>query len=140
MFRRTILVGLLAVAALGATGAPVAAKSGDVGATGALASKPGAVVARGHCSGASVWKLKLSPEDGRIEVEFQVDQNRNHRLWRVALTHNGPTVWRGSRFTLAPSGSFTVRRFFANRAGVDRVVARATNVRTGEVCRGSASI
>jgi hypothetical protein len=138
MFRRTILVGLLAVAAVGATGAPVAAKSGDVGAP--LAGKPGAITHRGHCSGASVWKLKLSPEDGRIEVEFQVDQNRNHRLWRVALTHNGPTVWRGSRYTLAPSGSFTVRRFFANRAGVDRVVARATNVRTGEVCRGSATI
>lgn len=126
MIRRTILVGLLAVASLGATGAPVAAKSGDV-------------IARGHCSGASVWKLKLSPEDGRIEVEFQVDQNRNDRLWRVSLTHNGTTVWRGSRYTRAPSGSFTVRRVLTNRAGADRIVARATNVRTGEGCRGSAT-
>lgn len=126
MIRRTILIGLLAVASLGATSAPVAAKSGDI-------------IVRGHCSGASVWKLKLGPEDGRIEVEFQVDQNRNDRLWRVSLTQNGTTVWRGSRYTRAPSGSFTVRRVLANRAGADRIVARATNVRTGEVCRGVAT-
>jgi len=126
MFRRTILVGLLAVASLGATGAPVAAKSGDV-------------ITRGHCSAASVWKLKLSPENGRIEVELEVDQNRNNRLWRVSLVQNSTTVWRGSRYTRAPSGSFTVRRVFANRAGTDRFIARATNVQTGEVCRGAAT-
>lgn len=126
MIRRTVLVGLLAVAALGATGAPVAAKSGDV-------------ITRGHCSGASVWKLKLSPENGRIEVEFEVDQNRNNRLWRVSLAQNGTTVYRGSRYTRAPSGSFSVGRVLANRAGADRIVARATNVATGEVCRGSAT-
>jgi len=126
MIRRTILIGLLAIAALGATGAPVAAKSGDV-------------IARGHCSASSVWKLKLSPEDGRIEVEFQVDQNRNNRLWRVSITDNGRTAWRGSRYTRAPSGSFTVRRVLANRASADRIVGRATNAQTGEVCRASAT-
>lgn len=126
MFRRTILVGLLAVAALGATGAaPVAAKSASV-------------VVTGHCGSASVWKLKLSPDDLRIETEFQVDQNRNDRLWRVSLSQNGTIVWRGSRYTRAPSGSFTVRRLLTNRAGTDRIVARATNVLTGEVCRGIA--
>jgi hypothetical protein len=125
MLRRIILVGILAVSSLGATGGPVAAKSGDV-------------IVRGHCSGASVWKLKLSREDGRIEVEFEVDQNRNGRLWRVALVQNATTVWRGLRYTRAPSGSFTVRRILANRAGADRIVGRATNLRTGEVCRAVA--
>jgi hypothetical protein len=127
MIRRTVLVGLLAVAALGATGGSVAAKSGPV------------TIVRGNCSGATDWKLKLKPENRRIEVEFQVDQNRNNRLWRVSLTQNGTKVWGGSRFTRAPSGSFEVRRLLANRAGADRIVARATNVRTGEVCRGSAT-
>jgi hypothetical protein len=126
MFRRIILIGLLAVAALGATGSPVAAKSGDL-------------IARGHCSGATVWKLKLSPEGRRIQVEFEVDQNRNHRLWRVALTDNATKVWHGSRFTRAPSGSFSVHRLIVNRAGSDRIVAKATNVKTGEVCRGIAT-
>lgn len=126
MFRRTILVGLLAVASLGATGAPVAAKSGDV-------------ITRGHCSAATVWKLKLSPEDGRIAVELEVDQNRNNRLWRVALVQDGTTVWRGSRYTRAPSGSFSVRWVRANHVGPDRFIARATNVQTGEVCRAVAT-
>jgi hypothetical protein len=126
MFRRAIVVGLLAVSALGASGATVAAKSG-------------AVVATGSCSGTSDWKLKLSPDDGRIEVEFQVDQNQNNRLWRVSLAQNGTTVWRGSRYTQAPSGSFAVRQVLTNRAGADRMVATATNARTGEVCKGSAS-
>jgi hypothetical protein len=126
MFRRAILVGLLATAALGATGAtPVAAKST-------------AVVVSGHCTGASVWKLKLSPEGSRIETEFQVDQNRNNRLWRITISDNGTIVWRGSRYTRAPSGSFTIHPLLANRAGTDRIVARATNVATGEVCRGVA--
>lgn len=127
MIRRTVLIGLLAVAALGATSGSVAAKSGD-----------GRVIARGNCSGATDWKLKLSPENGRIEVEFEVDQNRNNRLWRVAISQNATAVTRVSRYTRAPSGSFTVRRLLANHAGADAFVAKATNVKTGEVCRGTA--
>jgi hypothetical protein len=127
MLRRFTLIGLLAVAALGAVAAPVAAKSGDV-------------VTRGNCTGATDWKLKLSREDGRIEVEFEVDQNRNNRLWRVSVAQNGTTTWQGSRYTRAPSGSFTVHLLRPNHAGTDRFVARATNVLTGEVCRGTASI
>lgn len=128
MIRRIALVGLLTIAALGATGGSVAAKSGD-----------GRVITAGDCSRATNWKLKLSPENGRIEVEFEVDQNRNNQLWRVSVTDNGVAVWRGSRYTRAPSGSFEVRLLARNRSGADRIVARATNVRTGEVCRAIAT-
>lgn len=41
----------------------------------AAQAKEGDVIRRGSCSAASDWKLKLSEEDGRIEVEFEVDQN-----------------------------------------------------------------
>lgn len=47
--------------------------------------KDGDVLVRGTCSGASSAKLKLSEEDGRIEVEFEVDQNRNGIRWTVWL-------------------------------------------------------
>jgi hypothetical protein len=126
MIRRTALIGLLALAALGASGAPVAAKSGDQ-------------ISTGNCSSATDWKLKLSPDDGRIEVEFEVDQNRNNRLWKVVVTQRGTTVFQGSRYTRAPSGSFEVRRLLPNRAGADRIVAKATNAQTGEVCRATAT-
>jgi hypothetical protein len=40
-------------------------------ATSALAGQ-GDVIRQGPCSGRSDWKLKLSPEGGRIEVEIEV--------------------------------------------------------------------
>lgn len=101
----------------------------------AAAAKAGDRVFTGPCSGASTWTLKLSDENGRIETELEVDQNRVGRLWTVAITDNGTTIFRGQRTTTAPSGSFTVRRITANRVGTDRFVAVARASRTGEVCR-----
>src|SRR6185312_1679171 len=78
------------------------------------------------CSGPSTAKLKLSEEDGRIEVEFEVDQNRNGVTWQVVLRQNGTVAFSGKRATKAPSGSFEVRRILPNMAGTDRIAARAT--------------
>ncbi len=44
---------------------------------------------KGTCTTAATSKLKLSAEDGGIEVEFEVDQNRNGVPWRVTLRRNG---------------------------------------------------
>lgn len=103
-----------------------------------VSAKDGDIIRRGSCTASSGWKLKLSPEDGRIEVEFEVDQNRNGQRWNVKLRRNGNVFWRGSRTTRPPSGSFEVRRLTRNGPGVERIVARAKNPRTGEVCRGVA--
>ena len=101
-------------------------------------AKDGDVIRRGSCTASTDWKLKLSPENGRIEVEFEVDQNRNGQRWNVKLKRNGNVFWRGSRTTRPPSGSFEVRRLTRNGPGIERIVARAKNPRTGEVCRGVA--
>ena len=101
-------------------------------------AKDGDIIRRGDCTMRSDWKLKLSPEDGRIEVEFEVDQNRNGQKWFVKLKRNGKVFWRGSRRTQPPSGPFEVRRLARDGAGAERIVARARNPRTGEVCRGVA--
>ena len=108
------------------------------GATQALA-KAGDVVRVGACSGPSDWKLKLSNENGRIEVDFEVDQNRVGDTWRVRIRHNGDLVFAGRRITRAPSGSFTVRILQRNRIGDDLFRGRAANLRTGEVCDGRAT-
>jgi hypothetical protein len=94
----------------------------------------------GSCTGRSTSKIKLSNEDGRLEVEFEVDQNRNGERWRVTMTDNGATVFRAVRVTRAPSGSIEARRVIRNRAGTDRVVATGRNLRTGERCRATARI
>jgi hypothetical protein len=94
------------------------------------------VVRRGSCAGATSWKLKASPEDGRIEVEGEVDSNKNGQTWRWRLKHNGSVSARGKATTKAPSGSFEVRREVVDLKGTDRLVFRARNPRTDELCVG----
>jgi hypothetical protein len=89
---------------------------------------------------AAHWKLKLSPDNGRIELEFQVDTNRVGRAWRVRIRHNGVLIFVGKRVTKAPSGAFTVRRLTNNRAGTDSFRAGAGAVVSGQTCVGRASI
>ena len=43
----------------------------------------------GACQGGAHWKLKASAEDGRIEVEGEIDSNRAGQTWNWTLTHNG---------------------------------------------------
>jgi len=97
------------------------------------------VIREGSCSTSSDWKLKLSPEDGRIEVEFEVDQNASGDRWRVKIRHDGDRVFRGTRTTGGASGSFEVRIVEDDQAGADTFRARARNLSTDEVCRGSAT-
>lgn len=103
---------------------------------GPAAARDDDVIRRGDCSGNSTWKLKAGQRDGRIEVEFEVDQNRVGRTWRVRLADNGDVFWRGTRTTQAPSGSFSVDRTTTNLPGTDRIVGVARNPNSGEVCRG----
>lgn len=104
----------------------------------AAVAKDGDVRVAGMCSGSSTSKLKLSPEDGGIEVELEVDQNRNGVRWRVVLVRNGTRVATRVGVTRGPSGSFEARFVTGNRAGADRFVARAS--RSSEVCTARASI
>jgi hypothetical protein len=105
----------------------------------AAQAKDGDVIQRGSCTGSSEWKLKLSPENGRIEAEFEVDQNRAGEVWRVKIRHDGELAFRGRRTTRGASGSFSVRIVEDDLAGTDRFVGRARNVATDEVCKGIAT-
>lgn len=98
-------------------------------------AKGGGVKVAGHCTANSSSKLKVKAEDGgKLEVEFEVDQNKNGRTWNVRIRDNGNLEFSGQRVTHAPSGSFSVNRLINNDAGKDKVVARATNPASGEVC------
>ncbi len=85
-------------------------------------------------------ELKAKLDDVRIEVEFEVEQNRIGRRWDVTLRRDGRLVFHRIRTTRAPSGSFTIRRPSANTRGPDRIVVRARALATGEVCRGALMI
>jgi hypothetical protein len=92
-----------------------------------------AVLIQGVCSQQSTSKLKLSREDRGIEVEFEVDQNRNGVPWTVKLSRNGTVVASMTATTRAPSGSFEIHRVIAGRLGTARVAAVATRA-SGETC------
>lgn len=93
----------------------------------------GARRAAGDCTGASTATLKVKPDDGLLETEFEVDQNRAGVAWRVVLRRDGRTVARTTATTRAPSGSFSVERRLRDAAGRNVVTARATSP-SGEVC------
>ncbi len=97
------------------------------------------VIQEGSCDGQSDWKLKISPEDGGLEVEFEVDQNVTGDRWRVKIRHDGDLVFNRVRTTRGPSGSFEVRIVENDGPGNDQFRGRARNLSTGEVCVGSAS-
>jgi hypothetical protein len=130
MIKATILGVAIAVAAVAAllAAASAPAKGGDE------------VIKRGSCSGTADWKLKAKHDNGGIETEFEVDQNRVGKRWKVVIRQNGVKRFEGIRTTKAPSGSFTVRRLLANTAGPDKIVAKARALATGQTCRGSLTI
>lgn len=94
----------------------------------------------GHCTGASTSKIKVKPDNGGLEVEFEVDQNRNGAKWKVKLKRNSDVFFKGTRTTRAPSGSFSVERRTGDSAGTDRLVGIARNKQSGERCSASVSI
>ena len=128
--RKTLFIALAGLAAALFVLAPAALAGND---------RDREVIKTGRCSAGSSWKLKTKLDDGRLETEFEVDQNRVGRRWRVTIVQNGRTVFSGIRRTLAPSGSFEARRLRANRAGADRIVARARALAGGETCVGALS-
>jgi hypothetical protein len=126
--KRRILVATLATT-LGLVGASGVAHAGDR-----------EVIQRGDCSGSAVWKLKAKPDDGRLEVEGEVDSNRNGQSWNWQILHNGQVVQRGTAQTAGPSGSFSIERRVADAAGVDRIGWRAVNPASGQTCLGNVRI
>jgi hypothetical protein len=93
----------------------------------------------GTCSSGVSSKLRLRADDGRIELEFEVDQNRSGAVWRVALVHERRVAWKGIERTTRPSGSFEVERRLRDLPGADAVTARAWGPR-GAVCRATATL
>ncbi len=77
MFSKIVRVAMVATLALTLAGATAANAKGRE------------VVKTGSCSGTSDWKLKLKSDNGKIELEYEVDSNRVGQNWQVRITKNG---------------------------------------------------
>ena len=64
------------------------------------------VIRPGACTGSADWKLKVKTDDGRLEVEGEVDSNVAGQQWRWPIKHNGSVTARGTGTTTGRSGSF----------------------------------
>jgi hypothetical protein len=117
---KTIGIACAIAAAVAVGVAPAASAKGGNG-----------VRAAGTCSGTSSSQLKVKQDNGRLQVEFEVDQNRNGVPWDVQLSRNGKVVFSGVRTTHAPSGSFSLERRIQGGAAS---AIRASASRAGEVC------
>ena len=127
-----LTLALLYSAALVGGMAPASADDGESGGDG--------IIRTGNCSGRADWKLKAKARDGGYEVEFEVDSNRRGQVWRYSLRQNGVVLSHGTGTTELPSGSFSVERRAPNTSGADTFVGTATNVRTGQTCRGTLTV
>ncbi len=122
MVRRTAAAAV-AAAMLVTTGTAIPASAGD-----------DERIRRGGCSGSASWKLKVRSDDGRLEVEAEVDSNVSGQTWHWRIRHNGSVSARGRNTTHGASGSFDVERRMADLAGTDSFRLRATH--GGQTCRG----
>ena len=98
------------------------------------------VIRHGSCSGSTDWKIKAKPDDGRIEVESEIDSNRAGQTWAWTLRHDGKVAAQGRSKTTGRSGSFEVERKTRNTAGADAFKFRAVNRASGEVCVARVSL
>jgi hypothetical protein len=131
MFSRTTLAG----AAIAALTLPVALVAPAVASHGGGGGDD--VRTSGGCSGSAHWKLKAKPDDGRLEVEGEIDSNVSGQRWTWKFKHNGSVSAHGTRKTGGRSGSFEVERRFTNLSGKDHFDFRA--VHRGQVCHGTIS-
>ena len=125
----TKLASVAAAAMIAAVSVPVAAQAAGADPT----------INTGGCSGAATWKMKVKPQNGGIEVEYEIDASRRGQQWRVTMFHGGHRMVRDVFTTRGRSGSFTIRRVERNTAGSDRISGHARRLGDGQTCRGGAT-
>jgi hypothetical protein len=96
------------------------------------------VSSKGACTNGGHFKLKAKHDDGRIEMEYEVDSNRAGQVWAVRITDNGAVVVKRLATTAGRSGSFTIRKRIADRTGPDKIRAHATF--KNHTCRGTVKL
>jgi hypothetical protein len=99
-----------------------------------------AAVRTGHCTGAADWEIEVYHENGRVEVEFEVDHSRSGAAWKWSMSNDGLSFANGRATIAAHRDAVFVSRLTTNGPGHDHIVVRAVNVATGQVCRATATI
>ena len=135
MNRLSLTLVSLTTASLLALAAPAHADHGGDDDGGGGGGNDDRVIKTGTCSDGARWKLKVKTDDGGLEVEGEVDTNQSGQQWSWKIKDNGAIAAKGSATTGGASGSFSIERTIADRAGTDTVTFKAR--RSGAVCSGT---
>lgn len=113
----------------------------------------------GRCSQGSRWFLSLERDNSMIDIDFEAENTvLEKQNWNIVIRNNNKVVFRktvaaGTSFGEDNSNNvqddegndenddtvyiFDISTDIVNTRGQDRVVARATASKTGEVCTGT---
>jgi hypothetical protein len=97
-----------------------------------MAAPANAVEKSGRCSGAR-FELNAEKDDGRFEVEADIDNARPGSKWRVVLRHDGKKIYNQVR-TADREGDIEVERNRRNTAGKDVFRLTVKKVGTKSAC------
>lgn len=95
--------------------------------------KDGDVIKRKAFPGGGVAKLKVGPENARIEVEYELDDVRPRRLYRLVLRKNGRVIL-NQRKRSSAVGKVRFRRLTSNAPGRDVIASRSNQIGRGGSC------
>ena len=102
-------------------------------ATTALTASPASAVDKtGTCGGAR-YELSVDRDNGRFEVEADIDNARAGSKWRITLRHDGKRFYNQVR-TADREGDISVDRHRPNTAGKDVFKLRVKRVGGGAAC------
>jgi hypothetical protein len=88
---------------------------------------------RGSCSSGARYDYEVEKDDGRFEVNFEVDSNRTNEQWRIQLWQDGKRYYSAVR-TTDHEGEADAEQNRPNTRGKDHFKARAVSLSSGEVC------
>lgn len=119
----TIRRSVAALTLAGLTAAPLAV----------LTAAPASAVEReGRCDGAE-FQLEVERDNGRFDVDADIDDATPGSKWRVILKHEGRNFYNVQR-TADSDGDISVDRTRPNTRGADTFVMKINKVGTGGSC------
>jgi hypothetical protein len=94
------------------------------------------LIRQSACGGGVKSKVSASPENGRIEVEYEVDNAQPGDTWRIVIRRNGKVILR-TRKRVNAAGNAEIRVLTPNGNGNERIAASATRVGGGGSCEAT---
>jgi hypothetical protein len=116
-----------------------------VGITATAGSAASKVVTRsGVCRGPghSTWLLTLKIDNGRTEVDSEVNHSRNGQVWKFVFKDNLVVFARAKVVAGSPGndpGQASATRYVVPVAGANHIMVRSTDYATGQLCVASAT-